>query len=300
MGADYGLLTGIAEGLKSGVQSYNEEKKNQALLQEKIDERKRQKQRDDMDAYQRGLIQNPTTGAISEDASNPNIQRKNAEIADKQFDRSAGLLDKGVVKGPDGTPMLAPEERAKRQSEADFKRAQADYYKSKSGKGPGGPKALTGEARGKVGAFATSLDTLDQLDQLYKKGSKVQAVDSSTPLIGGLISDTPVSMAVRKISDDIGRQRSGGAISADEEARFKAMLPRAQDSQAIARQKIQDIKNEFLTRSKAYGVDDPQRDFSSKPKGLIGDDGPAPGQEEDGYIFIGGDKADPKNWKKRS
>lgn len=266
---DYGLLTGIAEGLKSGVTAYNEEKKNQALLDEKIQERKRQKQRDEMDAFQRGLVQNPETGLISEDAANPNIIRKNAEIADKSFDRQAGLLDKGIVKGPDGVPMLNPEEQAKRKAENDFKRAQADYYRSKGGKGAGGPKALTGEARGKVGAFATSLDTLDQLDALYNKGDKVSLVDSSTPLIGGLISDTPVSMAVRKISDDIGRQRSGGAISADEEARFKAMLPRAQDSKEIARQKIQDIKNEFLTRSKAYGVDDPQGEFSAKCPGLV-------------------------------
>lgn len=110
------------------------------------------------------------------------------------------------------------------------------------------------EAQAKVGGLANSLATLKELDDLYSQGKKKSYITSDLPVVGQFMTDTDVDVVTRKLTDDIGRLRSGGAINKDEETRFMKMLPRAGDTPEIAQNKIRALTQEFQTRVRAYGV----------------------------------------------
>lgn len=183
------------------------------------------------------------------DISDVGFQR-NEKIQDRAY-KVQEDLNKSVLQASKEASDLAmvPELEARKD-----KRAEAAGVK------------LSGESRVKIGGITNTLDTLDQLQALYDQGEKVGYITSNTPIIGQFMSDTPVDTIIRKLSDDIGRLRSGGAINSDEERRFLNMLPRAGDTPEISRKKIIDIKNEFKTRALAMGVENPQQQFSAAPK----------------------------------
>jgi hypothetical protein len=62
-------------------------------------------------------------------------------------------------------------------------------------------------------------------------------------LTAGLLGTGDFRAAIANTTDVIGRLRSGGAISGDEEHRFRSMLPQSGDSQATAMQKIQNVQS---------------------------------------------------------
>ncbi len=113
---------------------------------------------------------------------------------------------------------------------------------------------LTGEARGKVGAIMSALESVKSLESSMAKGLKPQYVDATTPYVVMFSSDNEYTIAARKLSDDIGRLRSGGAITQDEEARFMGMLPRPADKPDIAAKKISELRKEFSTRLQGFGL----------------------------------------------
>lgn len=249
---DTGLLSGIAEGFKQGLISYRSERDRLADLETKKQEREYKKQLEQQDYELRKA-------------------QLEAQEAKRAEDVQMDMAQKGLIRGAGGIE-LGPEQKMKGLLEQEKTRAEIDKLRSEASRKreenltPEQQK-ISGELRQKIGGLTSSLDTLDELENLYKSGQKVKYVDSRSKLIGGLISDDPVTIAVRKVADDIGRLRSGGAIGKEEEERFRDMLPRAADSYDIALKKIQDIRKEFLTRSGAIGVSDPQQSFS--PKGLL-------------------------------
>lgn len=135
---------------------------------------------------------------------------------------------------------------------AEAQRKQDEAARSKTPEGK--LDKLTGEARGKVGSFATALETITDYEDAFAKGQRRSRVNSDTPFVGSFISDTDVDTLTRKLSDDIGRMRSGGAINSDEEKRFLGMLPRPGDEDKVAATKLIQLRNEFDTRLRAYGL----------------------------------------------
>lgn len=251
---DEGLLLGVIEGLKTGVSSYAtaEDKRyrrdvESKKLQKEEEERQERlgliKEQRQMEKVKLGMKKGED-GNWVEDPETFVIKKQKSDLANAETE---GLLKKAQL-------LKTQAEASKLQKEASGEITD--------------PK-LGAEAKNKLGALTSSLQTLDELENIYKAGGKVGYVSSSTPVIGGLLSDKPVDVAIRKLSDDIGRLRSGGAINQDEESRFKNMLPRAGDNDAIAKAKIQGIRDEFMTRSGAYGVKNPQQSF-----GMIGKEQP--------------------------
>ena len=245
--ADYGLLSGLAKGINSGMDAYDKAQDRQLKIKQ----------------YQ-------------DDLEVKKLLREQQERA-----QNMEMTSKGLISKPDGGFDLSPEKRQAEEADLGYKKAQtskllAEAAKEKKGLLSPEQAKISGELKMKAGGLASSLKTLDELENIYNSGEKLGYISSETPFIGGLMSDKPVDVAVRKLSDDIGRLRSGGAINKDEEDRFRNMLPRPGDSQKIAKQKIASIREEFLTRSGAIGVADPQAAYAPKGPGLVNKGQPNP------------------------
>jgi len=115
---------------------------------------------------------------------------------------------------------------------------------------------MSGEQKTKVGSLISSLDSLKDLNTLVQNGKVPSYITSDTKGIGRFISDSPIDILIRKLSDDIGRARSGGAINGDEESRFLRMLPTAADDTKTSSYKIQNLHKEFTTKIQTLGLNE--------------------------------------------
>lgn len=194
-----------------------------------------------------------------------------------------------------------------------------------------------GEVKQKIGHLTSGLQALTKYENTFRNGGRQAYIDSSTPLIGNFVASTPIDEARTSVEEAIGRLASGGAINRDEEARFRRMLPRAADSDDDAARKLLDLRRDMESKLAVYGFKTEdlgglglnEQDLGygtehalAEGRGLIQKktDGiipaavadetpkaprapaappkPKPGHIEDGYVFMGGDEANPKSWKK--
>lgn len=139
------------------------------------------------------------------------------------------------------------QERIRTQSDIDKKQKEKEIEEQVNPLGN-----LGGEDRNKVGSIATGLQALDEVKNAIESGYEPQYISSQTPIVGGLISDNPLTKAQRMVSEVVGRLQSGGAIGVEEEKRFNEMGPRAGDTQEIALQKIEDQKRFLENKLKAF------------------------------------------------
>lgn len=85
-------------------------------------------------------------------------------------------------------------------------------------------KRLSGEASKVVGIAQTILPEIEQIKAIFKNGSfRSRAVDALTG------RDANLARLIDRVSDKLGRIRSGGAINKDEAASFKAQMVRKMD-----------------------------------------------------------------------
>jgi hypothetical protein len=70
-----------------------------------------------------------------------------------------------------------------------------------------------------------------------------------------IIGDNEFTEAQRRASEAFGRLQSGGAINKDEEQRFIDMGPRPRDSKAIQMKKLENQKQEYISRMKQARID---------------------------------------------
>lgn len=109
------------------------------------------------------------------------------------------------------------------------------------------------DVKQKIGHITSGLQALTKYEDEFRKGGRQKYVDASTPLVGGIISSTPIDEARTSMEEAIGRLASGGAINKDEEARFRRMLPRAGDSDEDAARKLVDLRRDMEGKLTAYG-----------------------------------------------
>jgi len=119
-------------------------------------------------------------------------------------------------------------------------------------------KEAGAEGRKSIGGIAEGLKSLQQMEFAVKNGDGPTMLNSSTPFVGNLISDTPYTSAERVLVDVVGRLQSGGAINSDEGASFKAMGPRPNDTPEVKMQKLASQKSFLLNKLKANGLDESQ------------------------------------------
>lgn len=79
-----------------------------------------------------------------------------------------------------------------------------------------------------------------------------------------VLGDNDFTLARRNFEEAIGRMQSGGAISTQEESRFKSMAPGLMDSPEIRAKKLAELESEMGNRLKTLGFEPgPQRKFVS-------------------------------------
>lgn len=110
---------------------------------------------------------------------------------------------------------------------------------------------------------------------------------------------------IRGAMEPIGRLLSGGVIGDEEAINFRSMFtPYQGDSDAVVRQKISALTNLYAEIERA--ADPNAAAWTPAEKSALrrvvekytGGGAAKPGDIEDGWEYLGGDKADPKSWRK--
>ena len=352
---DYGLLGGLAQGINAGLDSYKSERdyvqKKQQMAQEKAMKDKAYK----IQLMSSGIEETPegdfrqTDAARKSDAYGKAIQgagllksgysigdydqEKNQYAVEKlpgfrdlDDDLKRSQINKNNRSG--GEDTLASEMKQERLSK--MKRDSEDSIRAQS---PAGKlEKAGGEIKTKIGFITSALKNVTDYEKQFRDGGRQSRINSSTPLIGSVISSTPIDEARSNIEEALGRLASGGAINGDELKKFTSMLPRAADDDASAARKLQMLRTEMENKLTGYGfkTDDlknigynPEEygygtEFSKmEGRGLLQDQknkkglmsvpdayaaaqpqAPKVGYVEGGFEFQGGDAANPNSWKK--
>lgn len=161
-------------------------------------------------------------------------------------------------------------------------------------------KGLSGTDKQRLDNAKLGLITTQGMADALKSG------DNTFSLIG----DNDFTQQRTLFEEALGRMQSGGAISKEEEKRFRSMAPTATDSSEMQQKKLSQLQSEMNSRLSTLGFTPEEvgiassQTKSSKTSGMPGmpsaeaSDMPKHGTVEDGYVFMGGDAANPKNWKR--
>jgi hypothetical protein len=212
---------------------------------------------------QRALDQGAMLKTLEAEAT----RRKNAEIMAEY--RKAMMEQTGEIKraqlgveSQKAQQLREQKEKELEQKEREFQekiRQFNENLKVKKQKAAGGGKGKDdgGIAQGskeKVAALSDALRSLTDYEAAFDRGGRRGRINPDTWGIGSFISSSPIDEATTKLVDDIGRMRSGGAVTQDEEARFLQMLPRSGDSDVDARRKLANLRKEFMNKLSVYGA----------------------------------------------
>lgn len=177
--------------------------------------------------------------------------------------------------------------------------------------GPGDRKLNPTETQGKSSLYATRAAQADKilndLEGEYSRAGLGASQSAQDLPLGGLgISAlanqlTPANaqkadQAQRNFINAILRQESGAAISASEfDNARRQYFPQTGDSDDVVAQKADNRRSAISGLNTMAGpLGTKPQEPDKKPLGT-----PKPGEVVDGYIFNGGNPADPKSWKKK-
>lgn len=191
---DYGLLTGLAEGLKSGTSAYFEQKKrNQEVAQLAADREYKQTQQE-MDMKSRGLMKTPS-GDLIEDPSSLIQKREQAQEDSRRQQNQLGLIKAGYKSDETGGLIQDKSSMAYQKDQAEIGKLRAEAgaknlkgspenYKNLPQDKQFQIKALS-EGKSKISLVRTQMDTLlTQLnDPNLPEGQKLQAAQNAAKLI---------------------------------------------------------------------------------------------------------------------
>ena len=107
-----------------------------------------------------------------------------------------------------------------------------------------GTKKMSGEQMKRFGSARMAAQALSDIESALE-GKSTILPEFMTMGTG----DTDFTEAARRFAEGFGRMQSGAAITADEETRFKRLLPRIQDSPEMRAKKVAVLKeDEFKKR----------------------------------------------------
>jgi len=175
--------------------------------------------------------------------------------------------------------------------------------------GPGDKKANPTEGQGKASLYATRAAEADKilndlgnnysrLGVAAKNSGIAEYIPGATTAINALSSDNTQSadQAQRNFINAILRQESGAAISSSEfDNARKQYFPQPGDSDAIVRQKAANRQTAIEGLNTMAGPL-AKKNIIPKSEPMPA---PKPGAIVDGYVFKGGNPADPRSWKKK-
>lgn len=259
MAEDLGLLAGLAEGLRGGIRGFQEERTRR-------DELGQRQKSYALDLAKSGFEEAPDgTFRVSAAALAKEKAKADAERAQKKLeliaDSDKALVGKGYLAQRDESGGLLSVNRIPGFVDEDtlYRRLQtekllSDLDKERHSKTPlGRLEGVSGDKGTKIGLVASALTDLTKYEDTFRQGGRRTRTNPDTPLLGSFISSTPIDEASTKLSDTIGRLRSGGAISVDEGNRFLRMLPTAADGDESASRKLLALRTELESVLAGYG-----------------------------------------------
>lgn len=233
------------------------------------------------------------------------------EVLTDDRTRSEGRLNRGVtMRGQNMTDARSREANASGKPPSGYRFKEDGTLEAIQG-GPGDKRLNPTESQGKASLYSTRAAEADAiLNDLGDNYSRVGVaaknsgitdwVPGSSTAINALSSDNTQSadQAQRNFINAVLRQESGAAISASEfDNARKQYFPQPGDGAALVKQKAANRKTAIEglnTMAGPLGVDRKQIIPKNEPL-----PSPKPGAVVDGYIFNGGNPADPKSWKKK-
>lgn len=104
-----------------------------------------------------------------------------------------------------------------------------------------------------------------------------------------------VNADIERVRQEVGRAMEGGVLRKEDEEKYKRILPAMEDLPEVARYKLDQLEAKLKQ--------DIQKYVGRQQEGQRGRDLSAParprmGASEDGFVFMGGDPGDKKNWKR--
>lgn len=292
--ADYGLISGIAQGLNAGLDAYNQAQDRQLKIKQ---------YQDDLEIKK--LLREQ--------------QEKNLQMEQ---------TSKGLISKEGGGFDFSPEKKAEQEADLAYKKAQttgllaeAEKKKSEIGKKPltdpelKAASELRKEFQGRQGVkdFNTIETAYRKIEQAEKNPSAagdlslifsyMKILDPSSTVREGEFANAQNAAGVPdQIMNLYNRAKSGERLNPQQRKDFINQAKAQAQAQAQA---LQGIEEEFGGLSKRYGVD-PGLIYQPRAGGLLQkkstpiqtEEAIKPGTIDGGYRFKGGDPANPKNWEK--
>lgn len=237
-----GLLAGLAEGIKSGLGSYQAEKDRQLKYkqyEDSVKEREEAKRQAKLGLLLKG--QESGQKAILDEAGEVTgfeYDPQSPVAKAKEEDRAIGLLKGGLIKTPDG--KIDKDPLVKRRDLAEIAKIEAETQKT------------TNEKRlGKELPAASLTDISNATNAVKQLGSLRDAIENNKAKFGlaqgtwsGLKSmvgqDDDASVLQTQIDanvQEIGRFLEGGKLAEGDAKRYKAMAPKITDTPEAAMRK---------------------------------------------------------------
>lgn len=253
---------------------------------------------------------NPITNPSIKGTSLDKTLTPDAVLTDQRT-RSENALNRGVtIRGQNMTDARAREANSTVKPPSGY-RLKSDGTLEAIPGGPGDRKLNPTEGQGKAALYATRAAEADsilndlgnnysRLGVAAKNSGITEYIPGATTAINALSSDNTqkADQAQRNFINAILRQESGAAISASEfDNARKQYFPQPGDSDALVRQKAEN------RASAINGLNNMSGPLATDRQQVIpkNERMPAPkvGTVVDGYVFNGGNPADPKSWKKK-
>lgn len=306
---DTGLLSGLAEGLKSGVSGYQEAKKSAQ----------------DQATKQRMMQMQMLSGGLTTDESG-NLIKSPEQIEKESLDRqrlkylySDDNVDKAYKKAQIEFLKKRGEKIDNDPSDGLDRQLKEATLREKLNK-----ENTATPDQSKVAIFADRLNQSEAVfNELSAKGynraspeNSASSALSNIPLIGGMLGNLQgedtrrQDQAERNFVNAVLRRESGSAISPSEfESAEKQYFARNGDTDKVLQQKADNRRSAIAgfqaEAGKALGLLKEQKIGLPKttlPSGLIkasanvAPSEPKIGDVDDGLMYIGGDWTDPKTW----
>lgn len=240
---DLGLLGGLSEGLKQGLQSYQEQSRYNTERQEKQKALQRQALMDKLAMQQAGYSQGDSGNLIE----TPEHQ-KQRQI--DQLTHQAGLLKSGFKIGTDESGQPALEKVSGfRDLEDEYKKAQIESLKAEAQKKrqekPG--KTISSTEAQSIGGAKSAVKELEDYNELLKSAEDIsgKGLNRFGASAMGLLQvgetgkrAASVDAAGSKVAQVLGKYLEGGKLTDSDYKRYLDMLPSRSDTPVVRDNKV--------------------------------------------------------------
>ena len=248
--ADYGLLTGLAEGLKSGVDSYRTERDYQSRREKELEDKALQKRMMALQLIGKGLQEDDSGGFIK----TPGQERAEA-MAGAQED--AKLRSQGFIADYDPTTKKASLSQVPgfKNLDDEMKRAQIAKLRAEANTKDGGKLVPAGQVVENANSTAASIALQDVSDLVGENAESFGPVQGRMSGLMGKIGLNPQAQlntaAIKQRAQIIGKYLEGGKMTDSDIVRYEAALPQLSDSPEVAQGKVQSLKRLIAQKQSA-------------------------------------------------